>query len=340
MFRSLVGNSNSAWRDKTVEEFSVIRVENGNASSFSSDQPTVNSDSVKYWTHGQELNPLIAMSGSESVGDLEKDEFRSSRDYIAYDFNDTRQMGENREHEQNSNSYSNRNPSASRLSEVLDNPLTRSEVLDNPVARWRVSTSPDDRLSLPSIKSVVGQNNSTSAFNSFHIAGSHFKVYSGEYVSSNSRSEILTEVSDGQGDFLSSRKTVVGGVWTNHAPVLTRTARTSTDNNETDSMGVLSFCFAAEPIARYSSTHDIELGRRNGGSSEIDRYVCLISDQCGAITKSTSNSIYQWIISNNSYQIGPSGYGEFHSPPRYAIQYAAQSSGCTSPRIISLLDVE
>jgi len=283
----------------------------------------VNSDSVKYWTHGQELNPLIAMSGSESVGDLEKDEFRSSRDYIAYDFNDTCQMGEHREHEQNSYSYSNRNPSASRLSEVLDNPLTQSEVLDTPVARGRVSTSPDDRLSLLSVKSVVGQDNSTSAFNSFHIAGS----------------EILTEVSDGQGDFLSG-SIVVGGVWTNHAPVLTRTARTSTDNNETDSMGVLSFCSAAEPIARYSSTHDIELGRRNGGSSEIDRYICLISDHCGTITKSTSNSIYQWIISKNSYQNGPSGHGEFHSPPRYAIQYAVQSSGCTSPCIISLSDVE
>ena len=221
------------------------------------------------------------------------------------------------------------------MSEVLENPLTQSEVLDTPVARGRVSTS------LPSVKSVVGQDNSTSAFNSFHIAGSHFKVYSGEYMSSNSRSEILTEVSDGQGDFLSGSK-VVGGVWTNHAPVLARSARTSTDNNnETDSLSVLSSCsHAAEPIARYSSTHDVELGRRNSGSSEIDRNVCLISDQCGTITKSTSNSIYQWIISNNSYQIGPSGHGEFHSPPCYAIQYAAQSSGCTSPRIISLLDVE
>jgi hypothetical protein len=157
--------------------------------------------------------------------------------------------------------------------------LSAINVVDNPWARWRVSTSPEDRLSLPSEKSVVGQDNSTSAFNSFHIAGSHFKVYSGEFVSSNSRSEILTAVSDGQGGVLSSRNNDVGGVWTRHTPVLTRAAPTSTDINKTDSMGALSFRSAADPIARSSSTYDTELGRRNGGSSEIDRNNCLISDQ-------------------------------------------------------------
>ena len=38
----------------------------------------------------QGANPLIALSDSESVNDLEKDEFRFNRDYLAYDFNDSR----------------------------------------------------------------------------------------------------------------------------------------------------------------------------------------------------------------------------------------------------------
>ena len=42
-FRSLVGNINSAWRDNTIDELSVIRVGYVNASSISSNQLTVNS---------------------------------------------------------------------------------------------------------------------------------------------------------------------------------------------------------------------------------------------------------------------------------------------------------
>ena len=79
----------------------------------------------------------------------------------------------------------------------------------------------------------------------------------------------------------------------------TRDARTSTDKHKTDSMGVLSFRSAADPIARSSSTDDTKLGRRKGSSSEIDRNVCLISDHERVITNSTSDSIYQWIISNS-----------------------------------------
>jgi hypothetical protein len=240
--------------------------------SISSNQPSLNNSCEKYRACGvnerQEVNPLIALSDSERVNDLEKDEFRFSGDYLAYDFNDSCQS-EHREQEQKINNDSNGTPPVSILYEVLGNPVDLSVVADNPCTRWRVPTSPEDRLSLPSVNSVVGQDNSTSAFNSFHIAGSHFKVYSDEVVSSNSRSEIPTAVSDGQGGVSSSRDNDVGGV--GHTPVLTRTAPTSTDINKTDSVGALSFRSAADPISRPSSRHDTDLGSRNGGSREIDR---------------------------------------------------------------------
>jgi hypothetical protein len=89
-----VGNSNSAWGENTIDGLSVIKVESGNASSISSNQPTLNSSSEKYRARGvnerQEVNPLIALSDSGVVNDLEKDEFRFCRDYLAYDFNDSR----------------------------------------------------------------------------------------------------------------------------------------------------------------------------------------------------------------------------------------------------------
>ena len=147
-----MGNSNiSAWRENTIDGSSVIRVENGNARSISSTQPTWSNYNEKYRAQGanerQEINTFIVTSESENVGDLDKDEFRVSRDFRAYDFNDTRPTtcGEHREHEQNSKNYvnsKNRGPSVSRLSDVSDNTMSR----------WRVSTSPDDRLSLPSAK--------------------------------------------------------------------------------------------------------------------------------------------------------------------------------------------
>ena len=132
----------------TVKPLLVIRVENGNARSMSSTQPTWSSSNGKYRAQGanerQEINTLIVTSESENVDDLDKDEFRVSRDFRAYDFNDTRPTtcGEHREQEQNSKNYVNRGPSVSRLSDVSDNTMTC----------WRVSTSPDDRLSLPSAK--------------------------------------------------------------------------------------------------------------------------------------------------------------------------------------------
>ena len=83
----------------------LVRI--GRVVSISSNQPSLNNSCEKYRACGvnerQEVNPLIALSDSESVNDLEKDEFRFSRDYLAYDFNDTRQS-EHREQEQKFNS--------------------------------------------------------------------------------------------------------------------------------------------------------------------------------------------------------------------------------------------
>ena len=296
-----MGSSNSAWGDKTIDRSSVIRVEMGNVRSISSNQPMLNSSNEKYRAHGanerQEVNTFIETSESENVADLDTDEFRVSRDFLAYDFNDTRPptCGEHRKQEQisknmkvyvskNSKNHVKRGPSVSRLS--------GHDVSDNTMTRWRVSASPDDRLSLPSAN-AVGQDNSISAFNSYDIAESHFKVYSGEYVSSSSRSEILTAVGDGQGGVPDSMNDV-GGAWT---PVLTRNARTSTDKNGNDSMGALSLRSAAYPMMKGARSPMMK--ENVSGSGEIDQNFCIISDHECIIAKSTSEPIFQWIVSNS-----------------------------------------
>jgi hypothetical protein len=121
-----------------------------------------------------------------------------------------------------------------------DSTTTRRPVNPSHFGRsYRVSTSPEDRLSLPLSMAFKGQDNSIPAFNNYHHAGSQLTVNSGELTSSNSRSEILTVVSDGQADGIINSH-AVGGAVTSHPQLPTQVEIASADKYSNDSMGVLS----------------------------------------------------------------------------------------------------
>ena len=198
-------------------------------------------------------------------------------EYNANNCNDTYKMTFNvhRVHKHNSSSEG-------------DASATRTNSFAN---RGSISTSRDDRLSLPTHVSASapedGQDNSISAINSFHHAGSHFKINGDEFKSSVSRSEILTAVSDGQADVTTGNNNDVGGVLTNRTHRPAQFARTSADKVSTDSMGDL-------------HRHSTASARNNvKGYDGIVRNASIISNQERFIIQSTSSSIFQWIKLSN-----------------------------------------
>ena len=322
-----MSDGNSAWRDNTIDNSSVRgvkRIESANnagrggyvAIGPNNDESSVHDSGIRYYNandfndtssiadvhrkqkrcgidmeeapasrlivsaNSPDTRKSILISTNEfNTNYSKKDEHMVKRDYNA---NDVMEMypilGVHREHEHSSNK-GHTSLGGSRLN-VSGN---------SPDFRGVVSTSSDDRLSLPK----EGRDNSNPAFNSFQYAGSQFKVYSGEFKSFASRSEILTVVNDGQAGLFISNKDDVGGSRSDRSLGPTLVARIPADKYTNDSMGVLPHrSVARSPVTKLA-------GGIINDSDEVVRNADIIYDQECVISKSVSDSIFQWIMFND-----------------------------------------